>query len=616
MRIDSRMSAVPGLTRRQRYFAECWYNLVHEASLDAFRVRTMNPCNAIRELNRVCVSGASESHRSQVAAEARHIFDTDPVFKHVPEFMSRTKDLVDLLEKIPGKLDESSGRTTLTWRLVDTFCRELQPLLTSRYVNDSVSLLRRWMGQPDGISLDADAEALRAIGTTLGALISVLVDTGWTLETLFWLHQRYIGRWQTTSDEQPYNFDDGLQRLLRRIESEPRDFTVTYIMTNVSRPDEFPATIADIRFSTSAPAILPEAKANARRFATEGGGKVFASINVMAPEARMAGAAARDRIARVLDVVRYNYERRQIALSEKFLIVTHARPVHGLVDLSGASIPNPQASINSQQFARFVGQVQSLAEHANAEPDAQDRIFSAFRLYRLGNDTTNLENKLVNWWTALEYLTNDIDSTNIGVTVENSLAPVVTLEYLPKHLHALRLALIDLNVELTDPDSETAIVLADMTLVDLYEFLKKPTVATAVLAACTDRPYIWAATKELLDALSNPQRLAKKLEGHANRLKWHIRRIYQARNDIVHSARRIGSARLLCANLEVYLHAALDGFLHELQLQTTLRNASEYFDRRAHLLSKILKQLKGGDEEQLLVWLAHFARAARAPEGE
>jgi hypothetical protein len=327
---------------------------------------------------------------------------------------------------------------------------------------------------------------------------------------------------------------------------------------------------------------------------------------VPAQEARMAGAVVRDRIARVLDVMRYSYERKEIQLSQKFIVSTAGRRTHGLIDLAGESIPNPRASISAAQFTRFIEQIQQLADGVSVEADARDRIYSSFRLYRLGSETTNLENKLVNWWTALEFLTNDVDSSNIGKTVETSLAPVVTLEYLPKHLHALRLVLIDLGTQLVDPDTGNQVALGDMSLAELYVLLKKPPVRNAVLVTAVDHPYVWSSAKELLDDLSSPTELAKTLNRHAERLKWHIRRIYQARNDVVHSARRIASARLLCANLEVYLKHALDGFLDELHLKPTLRSAGEYFDRRNHLLDKMISELKVGNETTLLSWLARL----------
>jgi hypothetical protein len=63
-----------GLTARQHFFCECWFNLVHEASLDAFRVRAMNPLNIVRELLRMVDGGhANESDVGRVTAEAVEI---------------------------------------------------------------------------------------------------------------------------------------------------------------------------------------------------------------------------------------------------------------------------------------------------------------------------------------------------------------------------------------------------------------------------------------------------------------------------------------------------------------------------------------------------------------
>jgi hypothetical protein len=94
MRIDPRMSGARGLTRRQRYFAEAWYNLVHEASLDAFRVRAMNPCNAIRELRRVCNESEADAYRVQVTKEACSILSGEIILSECPVFQPTAADSI------------------------------------------------------------------------------------------------------------------------------------------------------------------------------------------------------------------------------------------------------------------------------------------------------------------------------------------------------------------------------------------------------------------------------------------------------------------------------------------------------------------------------------------
>ncbi|MFT0174882.1 hypothetical protein ACLKMY_39290 [Paraburkholderia mimosarum] len=77
--------------------------------------------------------------------------------------------------------------------------------------------------------------------------------------------------------------------------------------------------------------------------------------------------------------------------------------------------------------------------------EARSRVFSTFRLYRTGSETSNFENKLVNWWTALEFMVKGSSSGAIGDGVEKAIKSTVALAYVPKHLRALRTLLNDLG---------------------------------------------------------------------------------------------------------------------------------------------------------------------------
>ncbi|WP_157521834.1 hypothetical protein [Mitsuaria sp. 7] len=80
MRIDHRLNpALLGINARQHLFLGAWFNLVHEHSLDSYRVRAMNPLNILRELQRMCEPPADENDCKVVAAEALGILDKHPV---------------------------------------------------------------------------------------------------------------------------------------------------------------------------------------------------------------------------------------------------------------------------------------------------------------------------------------------------------------------------------------------------------------------------------------------------------------------------------------------------------------------------------------------------------
>jgi len=84
------------------------------------------------------------------------------------------------------------------------------------------------------------------------------------------------------------------------------------------------------------------------------------------------------------------------------------------------------------------------------QPETRERIFAAFRLYRVGADADIFENKLINWWTALEYLAKGSKSASgpIGASVESALIPALSLAYIPKHLTAFRAVLKDKGIKL------------------------------------------------------------------------------------------------------------------------------------------------------------------------
>ena len=71
MRLDQQLNAAAlGINARQQFFLSAWFNLVHQYSLDSYRVRVMNPLNILRELRRMFDPPASDDDRKVVALEA------------------------------------------------------------------------------------------------------------------------------------------------------------------------------------------------------------------------------------------------------------------------------------------------------------------------------------------------------------------------------------------------------------------------------------------------------------------------------------------------------------------------------------------------------------------
>ncbi|MDR5833730.1 hypothetical protein [Caballeronia sp. LZ034LL] len=609
MRLDFRIDPAHRLTLQQNFFCECWFNLVHEASLDAFRVRAMNPLNVLRELLKMTsAEHAGDSDIGRVAAEAVHILSESAVLED-DAFAPSHGHLLALLSGARPKHFEqmSESEASKSWgqalarqrSLIDAFGRELEYALEQHYVPMSIAWLRRELAVTDDEGgLDVIAAKLQKIESVLDLLLSTSINQGWSIESLFMLYRLVLVPTLKDRNGTPaYDFDSALVAVCERLSAAPKPYRVTFAISNVSKPDQFPERVGDIEFGSSAPDLGADSSSFVKRYAQPGGGRLFATMTVSAQDGRIAGTIASDRIGQVLDVVRYDYERKNVQLADSFLV--EKRDKHMLLQLAG-TVPNPDSVLSATQLDDFMRRLQALASSDTLSSDAKDRIYSAFRLYRIGADTPNFENKLVNWWTAVEFLAKGSGSTGsgIGAGVEHALAPTVTLSYLPKHLSALRAILVALKIELRDADGRR-IELKHIGLSEINRLLKDMGCRNEIERVCSSRPFIWHRTRRFLGIATDCARLSAALTSHERRVRWHVQRIYRARCDIVHSAQRMVDATLLCANLEFYLKTVLSTFLEALHRHPTLRGPKEFFDRQEHAYRQMIGELANSESAVL-----------------
>ncbi|RKP48133.1 hypothetical protein [Trinickia fusca] len=630
MRTDRRISTVQALSSRQRFFCDCWFNLVHEASLDAFRVRAMNPLNVTRELLRMFdVEHAKEPDIGRIALEACEVLATTSILTD-SAFQPVASQLLALLREAANSkpvktASEDGGKSTDAAKLagtqlmknrflVDAFGRELAHALELHFVPRSIAWLTTELAIPDnGATFDAQGSQFREVENVLSALLSTLVNQGWSFPSLFKLYREMLLPAAAGTPGRPYAFADALRDVFKRLTGDPKPYRITFQINGVSKPTSFPPNVGAIAFTTAPPPIGAASSGYVQRYARAFGGRLFATMTVEAQDGRIAGSIASDHIAGVLDVVRYDYERKNVQLADTFLVEKPGK--HILLPLPG-SVPNPDSSLSAAQLEVFMRRLQELVASGTLATETKDRIYSAFRLYRTGADSSNFENKLVNWWTAVEYLVkgSGSGSDGIGNGVEQSLAPTVTLSYLPKHLVALRDILVnELKLTLVDAKGKPIEIKA-MGLADFYTLLQDQVHRDAIEHACADSPFVRLHLRRLFEAFTNKGTLLKTLSNHERRMRWHVQRIYRARCDIVHSGQRMVDATLLCANLEFYLKTVLATFLEALHRHPTLSSAREFFDRQEHALKLVRSELENNQNTLLVSMLANrdAANAATA----
>jgi hypothetical protein len=582
MRLDENAIGL-SLTEAQHYFVSCWHNVIHEQSLDSHRIKTMNPRNILRELIRiVSAPHANDADRDMVRKEAELILKGDRVLQ-LPPLAAAVEKLLYQLKKTGEKFGQSGLGVHLA--------REVLEHVDTDYVRVALEHLDGLV--KSGVSVP-DKEA---IYQATGSLLSTLVDTGASLESLYQLYRNILVPWKRSG----YQFNRKYGLLKTLVLKAPTEHKVLFAIDGVTNETDFPSKMGDVAFFNEVKTWSLNSDP-LRAYATPQSRRLFAEVTVTARDVRVAGTEAYEKIGNILDLTRFEYERERVQLSTEFLVQETGRLV-GKKLVRRFSIPkmvpNPVVGIGTQELSLFVSSVNQLLSSARFQQEDRDRVLSAFRLYRQGADATSFDSKLVTWWSAIEYLIRGKGQKQIGTVVENGLTPLLCLIYGEKLLLDVRHTLTQARAQVVDPTTNTPLPYRNMEIRDLRRLFSRSDISILVSDAVKSDPFVRERVQRVLSVLSSAPTYLAMLKEHEQRVRWQIQRLWRARCDIVHSARLHFSGVLLCANLESYLKVILTALLAELRQVKTLCSPEEFFERQEFIYARLRENLQAGSLDAL-----------------
>jgi hypothetical protein len=587
MRVDPTFAKY-NLTKAQQFFVEAWFNMVHAHSLDSFRVRTMNPRNSLREILALTGPHWGDSDKRMVLGEACQILESDPVLREAP-FVQSTTRLIELLRQFSAQnaKAEFSGDPL---RVFQYFVTELQWHVDKHYLLSALEWMERTLEQLDEANAPTPGQ-LAQIRIVTGNLLSALIDAGASLEAMYNLYAQVL---LPRTPRPNFEFSKRFDLLRRLLTAAPKKRRVALVLDSVSDVESFPKTLADFTFTSDFSLEIDAKWAKVKTF-HPAPGRLFAYTDTFAPDERTAGVNALKLLNQVINLVRFEFEKSRISIGTDFACDAGNAPKKARIFRLPVLVPNPASLLDEVSLEEFVVSVNELVSSNRFDRQGLDRINAAFRLYRVGLDDQIMENKLVNWWSALEYFSRGSSAGGgIGAWVENHIAPVLCVRYLPKHLLALKGVLVEFKVGLTHPDTNQEVNPKTLTLIELFGLVQHAKVKSQVMVGLAHSVFISNHVSELMNQLCEPKRIHTMLKAHEERVRWQLQRIYRARCDIVHGSVRIIDSVLLCANLEYYLKSVLIGLLQEIRHVPTLQSPREYLDRQGHAYKEILRGLNEG----------------------
>ncbi len=577
--LDAKILDAAKLAEHERLFVELWYSMTHSQSLDSYRVKCMNSRTIIRELNEELRIGLiSDVELKALCAETNEILASDPIIK--ASFTAGNRAIIRFLSSPPISKDgkEKLNRaTSQPWREFMQTAEDFSVALEQDYFRQLVTAL------PTVIKPNNEEE----IYSILGSLLSDLVDRGWTLDALYRWHTKFF----PNKDGKTYSFERNLRFLLTQLSRDKQEFRVSLRLVGSNKLSSV-GVFHGLNIASTT--TLMAKTAAEKRFAEPNPLVTFATTTVQAVDAVSAAIETRAIAEQLLDLMRFDYEHRNVLRIEDQSYVRRNQDGRSELLRIRHAVPNPREAVNGEDFHRFLHDLDGLTEKPRLSPSARRQLHSAIRQYRFGSDGEDFRHKFLAWWMGLEALTVTGQGKPIGETVTHNVSRAMMRRYIFRLVRDLLTTLKYLRIEWpAELAGHTGCAtLNDVTISQLLALLQSPPHAGKLWQLCIHHPVVVFRGKSIAEALSSPTKMLEMLRSHLQHLEWHVARLYRIRCCIVHGSLIRFRLGLFAANLEFYLKELTRFTLASFRDNDHIESLEELFHRAAVTCNRTLGNLE------------------------
>ncbi|GAB5407359.1 MAG: hypothetical protein Aurels2KO_55900 [Aureliella sp.] len=225
------------------------------------------------------------------------------------------------------------------------------------------------------------------------------------------------------------------------------------------------------------------------------------------------------------------------------------------------------------------------------------RLLNALELHSLAHGSSAAKVRLVNLWAALECLVGGDRSQSIIVRVNELLPQIIAWRRVEKMMRYAAICLHSYGKN-TGNTIPKATRLGNDYSIDprtLMRVLAKPEDHPALKGLfefCADSPMLKYRMFRLREEVGFPKVLAKSLRRSEERTRWHLGRIYRARNMIVHTGVESPYIAPMLDNLQYYFSLAISRVIHGMGVRETrtMDEAATYWQTKFGYVTTMLSE--------------------------
>jgi len=567
----------------QRYFIEKSIELLHKNTNDSYRLRINNSRSIITELTEVCEDlrdGRLKNHdyAKLLAYECKRTISACNIIGF--ETISK-KYFISIIERIEKGKDDNYRTIIHAGRIV---LKENQ-YLTKKVFSKITSYILKYNYQAH-----IDSKEFIKINDLIHYFLIELLNQGYT--------KHYLGRFFSAifSGVTGLTF---LQRLLiikSLIGRDEEEFNVVFGINSrllslrsirVKNPE-----ISHVTKSIKT-RLIKISNEKCHQYFEDNSHHLLFLITINSVDYYSALLKARNIFMRGLDILHMGYSNEKFLLIEECLLIGELHPEKASVNSTNYRIDGHYRS--KRTLYDYVSNRFSEIKREKLTTESLNKILSGIRYLRTGSESTEIENRFLNYWIGLEYIfsTSDASQYTIG-----------RLRDYFKNCHAL----IYIKRNLTEFHRDIKKMSLDsdiLTYNDDLSYLKERTSYEIVIAK-SKSPLMAQRAKYFLDRLDDPDILRGTIERHKQNVEWNLTRIYRIRNEIVHNAAVKSNIVTITSHLRYYLTFILNSITDFIiQNQDEIREdevleIEDYFILQNLKLSSLESEKKGITIENLI----------------
>jgi len=567
------------LTVCQKFFIEKSIELLYIGSIDSYRVRLNNPKSILVEL-KYCLqefeSGrilhfqtikAKDSKKKALIDEAIYFLTYNP------NYLAFNSISLKYLEQLFKTIDEYNYKKVIS--SIEILLNE-----NSDYLNKVID------GLEDLINLnDSSYSVLENIDKTLNIIFSELIRLGYSKGFLYKLVYGIF----VNSLQQGRNFDDHFNNFKARILDVPSEYNVIFRIDTTQKVYDsitaIPNQYLSLTDNINSIQLIGRHRTELASFNAPAHARKFISCKISSHDYLSALKSARYVLSEYLDVINLGLSDEFLQIHNRALIIDSRSTEKGEFQ-NNVNILDGKYKVEKDHYIAFSRKLPDILNNINVQTETKQKVKSAIRYLRLGNQSTEIEHKFINYWIGLEYLFSNYESQSTINRIKDHFINAHSLAYVKRNAHSFKKTIS----QLSQPHQLLVTSYNAANPNDLTQETFYTEISTALLNEYPLIAYRAMKLKQWLFHAGKPANAADYLNNHRSNLEIHFTRIYRLRNEIIHDAATDTNNEQISSNLRYYLTFILNELIDFLSKVTDKETSIEdYF---------ILNEIKIGNIAQ------------------